>query len=196
VLRRFVQHMKSRSGVRFVTASDLPGLYANATPKPVDRMAIAAHLSRQIVFGEFQGQTLSPADMLLQLLGLSPEVVDGPAAPGASTYPDPTIPEAAFHKAASDAADFIRRFHRLPNEVFVGSQTLSLADFTATLAGSGDSHAPVKVVRGAVQFDRYFGTDGRKTFNWIIHPEGFSGAPLLELGRLQGWTLKPARLVK
>ena len=36
--------------------------------------------------------------------------------------------------------------------------------------------------------------DGRpQAFNWVIHPEGFDGTPLLDLGRLQGWTLKPAR---
>ena len=32
VLRRFVQHMKTQAGVRFVTASDLPGLYAGPQP--------------------------------------------------------------------------------------------------------------------------------------------------------------------
>ena len=44
----------------------------------------------------------------------------------------------------------------------------------------------VKVVRGNIEFDRYFATDGRKPFNWVIHPEGFNGAPLLDLA--------PARL--
>jgi hypothetical protein len=28
----------------------------------------------------------------------------------------------------------------------------------------------------------------------LIHPDGFSAPELLELGRPQGWTLKPARL--
>jgi hypothetical protein len=31
-------------------------------------------------------------------------------------------------------------------------------------------------------------------FSWPIHPAGFSAPELLELGRLQAWTLKPARL--
>jgi hypothetical protein len=196
VLRRFVHYMKTQPGVRFVTAQELLGLYGNPTAKAVDRKPVAAHLSRHIVFGEIQGQMLSAAEMLLVLLDLKPQIVDGPTAAGTTTYSKPTIPAAAFRTATADAADAVRRFHRLPKEVFVGSETLSLADFAATLAGSIDGGDDVKVVRGSIEFDRYFASDGRKAFNWIIHPEGFDGAPLLELGRLQGWTLKPARLIK
>jgi hypothetical protein len=196
VLRQFVRHMKQAPGVRFVTAQELPGLFASPTARVEDRNLVAAQLSGQIVFGEVQGQMLSPADMMLSLLGVTPQMVDGPTASGTTSYSSATIPAGAFRAAVLDAADFVRRFHRLPNEVFIGSQTLSLADFAATLAGSIDGGEAVKVVRGNIAFDRYFATDGRRAFNWIIHPEGFNGAPLLDLARLQGWTLKPARLVE
>ena len=194
VLRRFVQHMKARPGVRFVTAQDLFGLYGDGVPKPVDRKSAAAHLRRSISFGEIGGQMLSPVEMLVALLDLSPGYVDGPTAPGITTYGKLVITAADFRKATADASDFIRRFGRLPNEVFVGSDTLSLPDFAATLAGSLDGQGEVKLVRGKVEFDLYFASDGRKPFNWVIHPENFDGEPLLALGRLQGWTLKPARL--
>ena len=193
VLRRFVQHMKSRPGIRFVTAQDLLGIYGTSTPKAVDRKAAASHLSRHIVFGDVGGETLSPAEMLLALLNVQAQTVDGPTAAGKTSYSKETIPAAAFRKTASDAADFIRRFHRLPNNVFVGAETLSLADFAASLAASVDAPGDVKVVHGNVEFDRYFASDGRKPFNWVIHPQDFNGAALLDLGRLQGWTLKPAR---
>jgi hypothetical protein len=196
VLRRFVQHMKAQPGVRFVTARDLPTLYGNPITPAVDRKQAAAHLSRHIVFGEIQGRMLSPAEMLLALLEVKPQVVDGPTASGTTTYSKPTIPAAAFRIAAADAAEFVRRYHRLPNEVFVGSERLSLADFAATLAGRVEGEDAVKVMHGNIEFERYFATDGRKPFNWVIHQEGFDGSPLLELGRLQGWTLKPARLVR
>jgi hypothetical protein len=125
---------------------------------------------------------------------LPPQTVDGPMAAGKTTYTGATIPAAVFRKAASDAADFIRRFHRLPNEVFLGAETLSLADFAATAGGSYGKAGDAPVVRGKIGFDRYFASDGRKPFSWVIHPENFDGAPLLDLARLQGWTLKPARL--
>jgi hypothetical protein len=197
VLRQFVHHMKVRPGVRFVTAQELLNLYGNPTPKPADRKLVAAQLSREIIFGDVGGQMLSPADMLLEVLGVKPEVVDGPTAPAATTYAKPTIPAGAFRASTADAAEFIRRFHRLPNQVFVGPEALSLADFAATLAGSIlEPGSEVRVVRGRIGFDRYFATDGRKSFDWVIHPEGFNGTPLLDLGRLQGWTLKPARFIR
>ena len=59
-----------------------------------------------------------------------------------------------------DAADFIRRNRRPPSEVFIGAATLSLPDFTATLAGSVLTPASdVRVLRGQVEFERYFATD-------------------------------------
>jgi hypothetical protein len=197
VLRHFVEHMKSRPDVYFVTAADLLAIYEKPVPPPVDRLAAASHLSRHIVFTEVQGQSVSPADMLVALLGLDPAIVDGPTANGATTYSQPSIPAPAFETARLDAADFVRRNHRLPNEVFIGAETLSLADFAATLARSAiEPGREVRVVRGQIEFEGYFATDPRAPFNWIIHPDGFSGASLLELARLQGWTLKPARLVE
>jgi hypothetical protein len=41
---------------------------------------------------------------------------------------------------------------------------------------------------------KYISTDDSGSFSWPIHPEGFRAPELLELGRLQAWTLKPARL--
>ncbi len=196
VLHKFVQHMKAQPGVHFVTPRDLLGLYENPAVKVVDRKPAAAQLSNHIVFGEIQGQMLSAADMLVALLGIKPQTVEGPTGPGKTTYSKAGIPSSSFRAATADAADFVQRFHRLPSEVFVGSEALSLADFAATLAGSMDGGDDIKVVRGNIEFDRYFASDGRKPFNWIIHSEGFDGSPLLELGRLQGWTLKPARLIR
>ena len=48
--------------------------------------------------------------------------------------------------------------------------------------------------RAKLEFENYFSTDPKGSFSWPIHPEGFSAPELLDLGRLQGWTLKPARL--
>jgi hypothetical protein len=196
VLRRFVQHMKQRPDVRFVTAKDLPGLYQNPVAGQVDRKAVADLLKGPIVFGDIKGETLSPAEMLLALLDVPPQIVDGPTAAGKTTYAKATIPGPAFRQATADAAGYIRRFARLPNEVFIAAETLSLTDFAATLASNFGKQGDVTLVHGVTGFEPYFATDGRRPFNWVIHAEGFDGSALLELGRLQGWTLKPARLRK
>jgi hypothetical protein len=194
VLRRFVQHMKSQPGVRFVTAEDLPAIYQAPAAKPVDAKAVAAAWKGGITFGEVGGQMLSAADMVLALMGVTPRFVEGPVTAGASTYSKATVPRSALQRAVADAADFVARFRRLPAEVWVGSETLSLPDFAATLAGMPEGTGDVPVAKGNVAFERYFATDGKRSFNWVIHPAGFDGSALLELGRLQGWTLKPARL--
>jgi hypothetical protein len=41
-------------------------------------------------------------------------------------------------------------------------------------------------------YRKYLSNEPRKAFDWPIRPEGFSAPELLELGKLQGWTLKPA----
>lgn len=197
VLRHFVQHMKTQADVHFVTAKDLLSIYQSGVPQPSDRKAAARKLRERIVFADVQGQMLSPADMLVVLLGLEAQVVDGPTATGATTYAKASIPAPALERARLDAANFVLHTHRLPSVVMVGAETLSLADFAATLAGSIiDPASEVPVIRGRIEFERYFATDSHKPFDWIIHPTGFSGAHLLELGRLQGWTLKPAKLAE
>ena len=197
VLRRFVEHMKGQPGVQFLTARDVLAHYEPVLPGRADRRAIAEHLKQHIIFAEIGTRMLSPADMLLALLELEPQVVDGPTSAGSSTWAKPTIPAAAFQAAVADATDFVRRTQRLPAQVFLGAETLSLADFAATLAGNVLApQAEVPVARGHIEFERYFATDPKKPFNWVIHPVDFSGAPLLDLARLQGWTLKPARIAR
>jgi hypothetical protein len=196
VLRRFVEHMKANPNVRFVTATDLLRIYENPLVPIRDRKAVSECLVRGITFAEVQGQMLSPADMLLVLLGLEPAIVDGPTTQGTTTYTGASIPISAFQRTVDDVADFIRHHRRLPPEAFVGADTLSLPDFAVTLASSllhpGEE---VRVRQGDVSFESYFAQDGHKAFDWVIHPERFDGSHLLDLGRLQGWTLKPAVLV-
>ena len=181
-------------GVRFVTARELLQLYGSAAPPPADRARIAAHMAARQTFLVTEEGTLSAADMLLALLGMAPEVVDGPAARIAGTYRGASIPRAAFERAKTDGVSFIRANQRLPAEVWIGSEKLSIGDFAATLAADDGVAADVAVRRANLEFEKYFSNEPAKAFNWPIHPDGFSAPELLELGRLQGWTLKPARL--
>jgi hypothetical protein len=104
------------------------------------------------------------------------------------------IPRAQFQRAQADVVSFIRANHRLPPSAWIGSERLSLADFAATLAADHPDLPSVAVHKGNPEMERYIATDAVKAFNWVIHPEGFNAPDLLELARLQAWTLKPARL--
>ena len=121
-------------------------------------------------------------------------MVAGPSNRGVTTYGAETIPRSVFERAKQDAISFITATRRLPSEIFLGAQTLSLADFAATVAGETLSPDPVRVIHGKLEMERYFASDPSAPFRWVIHPDGFSAPELLEQARLQGWTLKPARL--
>jgi hypothetical protein len=194
ILHDYVAHAESVPGVRFVTARELLQLYGNPSPPHIDRPRIAAHMAARQTFLITSDGALSAADMLLELLGMEPQSVDGPTSRLAGNFGGQSIPRPAFERAKADAVSFITANKRLPAEVWIGSASLSIGDFAATLAGDDGTSADVPVQRAHLEFERYFSDEPQKAFDWPIHPEGFRAPELLELGRLQGWTLKPARL--
>ena len=194
ILLRYVEHAKARAGVRFVTARDLPMLYGSPAVRVNDRARIARHMAERQTFLATEDGALSAAEMLQALLGMEPGAVEGPVARGESTYHSGTIGRPAFERAKVDMAGTIRMNRRLPADVWIGSEKLSLVDFAATLAADDGASAAVMVRKGNLEMEKYVSTDATGTFSWPIHPEGFSAPQLLELARLQAWTLKPARL--
>ena len=194
VLHDYVAHAKSVPGVRFVTARELLQLYGKPAPPKVDRAQIAAHMAARQTFLETKDGTLSAADMLLALLGMESQFVEGPTQRSSSRMQIPTIPRPAFERAKHDVISFVTANKRLPNEVWFGSATLSIGDFAATLAADDGASATIAVHQANQEFEKYFSNQPKEAFDWPIHPADFSAPELLELGRLQGWTLKPARL--
>ena len=194
ILLRYVEHAKTRASARFITARDLPMLYDSPVGRTQDRSILARHMAERQTFLTTEDGALSAAEMLQALLGMEPAAVEGPVARGESTYRATTITRPAFERAKADVTGTIRANRRLPADVWIGSEKLSLADFAATLGADDGASAAVGVRKGNPEMEKHVSTDGKGTFNWPIHPEGFSAPQLLELARLQAWTLKPARL--
>ena len=78
---------------------------------------------------------------------------------------------------------------------------MSPADYLATLARtfedlivSGKIPTDVSRSEGHYTADRYVAEDSPDLWSWVIFPEGFHAARIMELARLQAWTLKPAVL--
>jgi hypothetical protein len=189
-----VEHAKTIPDVRFVTARELPLLYESPLPRSPDRQRAAEQLAARQTFLVTDDGPLSAADLLLALLGLEPQVVEGPSTRQESTYGRAEISRSQFERAKADVISFIGANHRLPPSAWIGSERLSLPDFAATLAADRSGTQSVVVRKGNPEMERYVATDAVKAFRWAIHPEGFSAPNLLELARLQAWTLKPARL--
>ena len=194
ILTRYVEHAKSRAGVRFVTARELPLLYEGALVRGSDRAKIAQHMAARQTFLVTDEGVLSAADMLQVLLGMDPVVVEGPDTRGQTTDHDKEISRAALERAKNQVRAFIRARLRLPADVWIGSKKLSTVDFAATLAADDGGSVTVALRQGNPEMEKYVSTDATGAFNWPIHPEGFSAPQLLEMARLQAWTLKPARL--
>ena len=196
VLSGFVQHIRKQPDVRFVTARELPLVYQAQMDESVSRETIARHMAEHITFLETPQTVLSAAEMLQLLLGMKPREVEGPTLRRVSTYGELEISRAAFERAKTDVAGFLRKERRLPAEAWLGASFLSLADFAATLSADNGKQPSVAVRRGSLEVEKYISNDPRRSFDWAIHPEGFSAPALLELARMQSWTLKPARLKK
>jgi hypothetical protein len=196
VLSGFVAHIRKQPDVRFVTARELTRIYQGQTGASVSRDTIARHMAERITFLETPETVLSAAEMLRILLGMKPHEVEGPTMRRASTYDEREISRAMFDRAKTDVVGFIGKEGRLPAETWLGAKYLSIADFAATLAGDDGKQAAVAVRRANLEMEKHISNDPRRSFDWAIHPEGFSAPGLLELARLQAWTLKPARLRK
>ncbi|HWR53933.1 MAG TPA: hypothetical protein VN428_22670, partial [Bryobacteraceae bacterium] len=188
ILTAYVQHALKNPNVKFVTAKELLELYGSPIPHYPDRAVIQKHMAERQTFAIANGETLSAADMLLNLLGLTHMEIDGPARRAETTLKTASIPRERFARMSREAVGFIQAYKRLPDLVWAESEKLSIGDFAATLAADDGKSPDVAVRKANLEFERYFSTDGKGSFGWVIHPQGFDGSALLDLGRLQGWT--------
>lgn len=224
---QFVRFMKAQDGVRFVTATDLSAIYADRaltrTFTRDDLLQLARAARDEITFRTLGDDAVSAADMFALLtdagaaIGRGEQVpsasrllaLDGPARPfvpamgtigGPERTESQSFPWPAFAGAVRDTSAYCHQFGRIPSEVWVGAESLSPADYLATLAGAidqtiaaGKPPASVQRLSGRFTSDRYVAQDSPALWDWIIFPEGFHAPHLMELARLQAWTLKPAR---
>lgn len=187
-LLKFMEHVKRTPGIKMVTARELMQIYATPDAKITREEAVLQLRQAIDVSGDH-----SAADLLVAALGLTPRYVDGPVQRKQSSLTGTAIARELFERGKRDAVNYIERHRRLPSHVWFGSEFLSLPDLAATVAH--DAGGPTVTVRqGMPAFEKYIATDARQAFRWAIHPETFEAPELLDLGRLQAWTLKPAKL--
>ena len=192
------------------------GLDRAAVRDVATRLAPALALD---VMPDDAGRALSPADqfaVMTRVLALAIERgttsahVDVPALLGpVETAPpghDLDLPWPAFRDAVLETDQEMRVRGHVPARIFVGATPLAPADFlraaAAVVAGMLQSDAsqtpmfPARVaVPGgtAVATERFIAKDSPELFGgWVIHPPGFRAPRVMELARLQAWTLKPA----
>jgi hypothetical protein len=170
-------------------------------------------------FLKFDGYALSGADAFALLTDAAAGVgtknlpaatrlapIDGPAqtfTPSTGQLRSSSFSWDAFESAVRDTAAYIHVHRRMPDEVWIGAENLSPVDYLATLGAvveqfltTGTVPASIDRKSARTTFERYVADDSTKLWGWIIFPEGFHAPRLMELARLQAWTLKPALLAR
>ena len=217
---QYVRFVKGLPGVQLVTATELMKIYDDkALSRGFQRddiLSLARSVQKEITFQRFDGYALSASDVFSLLtaamIGFSERNdipndlkvtrLYGPGrtyTPSVGGRPASSFSASAFARTLRDVADFSRTSGRMPDEVWVGAESLSPADYLATVGQAIDDRIttgkmPAEIVRRAGHFtaDRYVADDSAALWGWIIFPEGFHAPRIMELARLQAWTLKPA----
>lgn len=212
---QYVQFIQKQSGVSFVHCSDLMKLYEDRalafsfTQKEI--AAIAQSAQKEIGFQRMNGFALSAADSFSLLTGaflsekklpakLKP--IYGPAraySPSMGGNKPTTVRLVEFTEAVQDVARFIQTHSRMPDEVWIGAQSISPQDYLATLGAvveAGSKPENVTLRKGGFTAGSHVAEDSIRLWGWVIFPEGFHAPKLMEIARLQAWTLKPAMLSK
>ncbi|HEV8132050.1 MAG TPA: hypothetical protein VGQ81_12415 [Acidobacteriota bacterium] len=205
----YVGYMKAKPQVKFVGAREILDLYPDSAREALfTRSAIeslAKQMRSEITFQKTDNGYLSSSEIFSLLLEayLNPEArsvalpsytLFGPAEKLAGNAGGP-VSRYGFDKGARELRAIVNRLHRLPNLVWLGSSSVSPVDFLATLAKQiGNPADPVSIMRGNLTASRYIADDSPQLFSWVILPEGFHAPRVMELAKLQAWTLKPAVL--
>ncbi len=214
----YVKFIKIQQGVRYVTAHDLAKIYSNQLPRiGFDHdylLPISTQMLENISFILYPKFSLSPAEafviltrwFLISHYQISPIMMNvsllGPTRiyqKGAGQSEVRIVSSGEFMNAVKSVAANCRRTGHVPNEVLIGSFTISPEDYLATLASIAmEANLPHKIAikKGNFTADKYVADDDPKIFNWVIHPEGFHAPKIMELAKLQAWTLKPAVMKK
>jgi hypothetical protein len=212
---RFLSFVQSLPDVEIVTAADAPSLYPDPvrertfTPHEIARLA--ANMADSVTHQETDEGFLSPGELFGLVIKLLAERVrtgewpatipyryfDGPtASPHIEIATDSLSLDNLFGTALFEDAALDYTGH-MPAEVQIGRNWIAPADLLATVGAvlprwlDGSAYdAPV--VRGHFAQADY--VPDHVAWDWIVFPDGFDGDALLELGKLQAWTLKPAPL--
>ena len=219
-LEHFVEYMKTYP-VHFVTAPQTLKLYPDkAQKKPFshrDLAEIAQNVQPAVSFQVYKNYTLSASEILWLLNSYVSRVIKkvpsqfielqgtplGPSsdANSTSTIASAKVPWYQFRWAVEDVQSALQSNMQVPTVVWIGGEPYSTASYLVALAhvAGGLLHgrqAPKEVLVGPAKLAsaKYVASDSAKVWDWPIFRPGFNGNHLLDLARLQAWTLKPALL--
>jgi hypothetical protein len=191
-----------------------------ATQEDVAEIALrlAADNAEGVNYAVIGAKAFSPADQFATLadavvVAFDQGDVNLPVITGGLWGPDGTpptsretemeIPWPAFVAAVRDTRAFVTSQRRVPARVFIGPDAVPPTDFLVGLARFWKAYCedpnaaigrPVRLGRNVELLTaKHVAKDTPGLFGgWVIHREGFRAPQILEIARLQAWTLKPS----
>jgi hypothetical protein len=181
-----------------------------------DLKSIASAVGEEISFQRCKGYTLSASEVFALLneyvaeraAGRTPDSLEVKEPPFGPTSVSPVVADGTttdwsqFSRTAADVADFVRKQHRVPGTVWLGSKPVSPEAYLRALAPVAldlmDGKQPPKTIEmkpAKLKAAEYVSDDDpKKLWGWVIFPTGFRAPAMMELAKRQAWTLKPAVL--
>ncbi len=216
-LAAFLDFATRLEGVRFVGARELAELCADKTPDTplelTELMLLATTLSDQLSFQQVTGGFLSAAEIFYIVASaiahfaqndslpkrLHPRTITGPVRSCRTEAQAESLSLSDIYDAARSAVAYADYVGRMPSELHTSLGVISPEDFLATAVGALEHLAvrkkPIHVeMRKARLTPVSLVSDelAHAAWRWRIFPPGFSAPKLLDLAKLQAWTLKPA----
>lgn len=219
-LEKFVEYMKTLP-VQFVTAPETLKLYPDlAHTRPFSRQdlaEIARNVRPAVSFQVYKDYDLSASEVLWllntyvsRLIEKAPSQFVGLQGTPLGPSSDATniimsgeikVPWYQFRWAVQEVESDLSDHGQVPTVVWVGGNPYSPASYLVALAHVAGSmlegnQSPQEVTLAPAQLDsaKYVAKNTPQLWSWPIFRPGFNGGHLLDLARLQAWTLKPALL--
>jgi hypothetical protein len=213
---QLIRYMKAFPQVQFITGPEAIRFYADGArerrfaTKEIEE--IAEDVESNVNFQDRGEYTLSAAEVMALIaehlalqrsaeatVALSSNVY-GPSLSSPRLTESVEVSWSQFERSVQDLHSFIQRNHQIPNAVWLGSTPVPPEAFLVAMAriakkNTTSSNVPqmVKIAPARLATESYIAEDSPKLWSWPIFPPGFHSEHLMELARLQAWTLKPAK---
>jgi hypothetical protein len=216
-----IRYMRSFPNVQFVTASEAYSLYRDEAYlhnfEAGDLADIASQVNSQVTFQIRDRYALAASEVFALLNSFVAGSGDqrsnaplalrytpyGPAswASGAVPNQPSQVAWSQFFRTSQDVGSFLETHRSIPNIVWLGSSPVTaesylvaLASIIQTMLRKEPAPSSVKLMPAELGAARWVAQDSPSIWDWPIFPAGFHSPHLMELARLQAWTLKPAIL--
>ena len=213
---QLTRYMKSFPQVQFITGPQATRLYADGASghrfSPSELAEIAHQVESDVNFQVRGTYTLSPAEVMALVAAWMasqpgadtrvalPFTVYGPSLPSPRQTELVEVPWSQFESSVHELHNFIESNHQIPNAVWLGSTPVApeaflvaMAKIASRTANGGPPPERVTVTPARLATEKYVALDSPEIWSWPIFPPGFHSEHLMELARLQAWTLKPAK---